>query len=289
MRAFRLLAVVIMAWFFMGHAQTALAAEPARVAPKMDKVQEKKAVQGGPVLDRILERKELIVGTAASMPPLNMTFKDGQIEGIEIELARLIAEAMEVKLIVKKMLFNDLLPALQAGQVDMVLSAMTITPARNLKFAFVGPYFNSGKSLLTRMSVVESVNEPAKINTPDKVLTALKGSTSQIFAQKLFPAAKLILTDDYDQAISLVRESKAHALVADMPICQLSVHRYPGAGLVTLSKALSYEPLGIAIPANDPLLVNWLQNFLGILDKEGILQMISDKYFKDNSWISRLP
>ena len=94
------------------------------------------------MLDRIVAKKELVVGTAASMPPLNMTMKDGQIAGMEIDLARLIAGALDVKLTLKQMNFNDLLPALQAGQVDMVLSGMTITPARNLKVAFVGPYLD---------------------------------------------------------------------------------------------------------------------------------------------------
>src|SRR5512139_1551832 len=102
-----------------------------------------------PVLDRILAKKELVVGTAASMPPLNMTTKDGQIVGMEVDLARFFANGMGVKLTLKTMRFNDLLPALGKGQVDMVLSAMTITPQRNLTVAFAGPYFASGKSILT--------------------------------------------------------------------------------------------------------------------------------------------
>src|SRR5512136_3124262 len=81
-----------------------------------------------PVLDRIREKKELVVGTAASMPPLNMTMKDGQIIGMEMDLARFFASGMEVKLTVKPMNFNELLPALEAGQVDMVLSCVTMTP-----------------------------------------------------------------------------------------------------------------------------------------------------------------
>ena len=130
------------------------------------------AARLAPVLDRIVAKKELVVGTAASMPPLNMTMKDGQIAGMEIDLARFIAASLDVKLTLKQMHFNDLLPALQAGQVDMVLSAMTITPARNLKVAFVGPYFASGKSILTKQANVESMSEPSKINNPDKVSCA---------------------------------------------------------------------------------------------------------------------
>ena len=99
-----------------------------------------------PVLDRIQQRGELVVGTAGSMPPLNMTTKDGRVIGIEPDLARYMASSMGVKLRIETMHFHELLPALEAGKVDMVLSGMTITGRRNLKAAFVGPYFISGKS-----------------------------------------------------------------------------------------------------------------------------------------------
>jgi len=242
-----------------------------------------------PVLDRILAKKELVVGTAASMPPLNMTTKDGQIMGMEVDLAQLFAGAMGVKLTLKPMHFNELLPALEAGQVDMVLSAMTMTPQRNLKVAFVGPYFASGKSILAKSANVESLNELSKMNNPDKVLVALKGSTSQMFVEKLMPRAKLELADDYDQAVAMVRNGKAQAMVADFPICMVSVYRYPEAGLATLTKPLMYEPLGIALPPNDPLLVNWVQNSLNFLEKTGELEALTERWFKDASWISRLP
>jgi len=208
---------------------------------------------------------------------------------MEIDLANLIANAMNVKLTLKTIHFNDLLSALEGGQVDMILSSMTITPARNLKVAFVGPYFVSGKSILTKQANVESINEVPKINTPDKTLVALKGSTSQTFAEKVFPKAKLMLAEDYDQAVAMLREGKVLAMVADMPICQLTAYRYADAGLVSLTNPLSWEPLGIAIPPNDLLLLNWLQNFLNTIDKDGSLGRMGDRWFKDASWISRLP
>ena len=274
MRISRILVVLmIVAGLLAGYAQMAVAADAAKTAP---------------VLDRIVAKKELVVGTAASMPPLNMTMKDGQIAGLEVDLANLIASAMGVKLTLKTMPFNALLPALQAGQVDMILSGMTITPTRNLKVAFVGPYMVTGKSILTKQAAAESMSEPALINKPERVLVALKGSTSQTFAEKLFPQAKLLLADDYNQAVSMVREDKAQAMVADMAICQLSVYRYPDAGLAALGKPISYEPLGIAIPGNDPLLINLLQNFLNTIDKDGSMEAIAKRWFKDSWWVSQM-
>jgi polar amino acid transport system substrate-binding protein len=269
-----LVALVMFAGLMAGYVQSAVGAEAARIAP---------------VLDRIQAKKELVVGTAASMPPFNMTTKDGQIVGMEIDLARLIAGGMNVKLTLKTIHFNELLQALEAGQVDMILSSMTITPGRNLKVAFVGPYFVSGKSILAKEKIAESLNEVSKINQPDVVLTALEGSTSQSFAEKVFPRAKLVLTENYDEAVAMVRETKAQAMVADMPICQVTVYRYPGAGLATLQNALSWEPIGIAIPANDLLLLNGLQNFVNTVEKDGTLGKMVDRWFKHGDWVRQLP
>ena len=241
------------------------------------------------VLDRIQAKKELVVGTAADMPPLNMTTKEGQIIGLEVDIASLFAAGMGVKLTLKQVKFSDLLPALEAGQVDMVISGMTILPERNLKAAFVGPYFASGKSILTKAANADALSDSSKINNPDKVLVTLKGSTSQLFVERVFPKAKLVLTDDYDQAVAMLREDKAHAMVADYPICQVSVFRYPDAKLATLKNPISYEPLGIALPAGDPLLVNLVQNMLSTLEKSGELDLLMQKWFKDPSWVKSLP
>lgn len=241
-----------------------------------------------PVLDRILAKKELVVGTAASMPPLNMTTRDGQIIGMEPDLARYMAGALDVKLTLKPVAFSELIAALESGKVDVVLSGMTITPARNLKVAFVGPYFISGKSVLTKTATLAAAKHVSHINTPGTVLAALKGSTSQLFVERLIPKATLVLTDDYDQAVTMVLENKVHALVADYPICMASILRYPDKGLVSLPNPISYEPIGLALPANDPLFVNWAQNFLNTLEKSGELEVLRLRWFNDSSWVSRL-
>jgi len=57
---------------------------------------------------------------------------------------------------------------------------------------------------------------------------------------------------------------------------------------MTLKNPLSYEPIGIAIPANDLLLLNWLQNCLLSIEKDGTLGMIVERWFKDGSWLSQL-
>lgn len=242
-----------------------------------------------PVLSQILARGELVVGTAADMPPLNMTTKDKQVIGLEPDLARLMAEAMGVKLTVKSIAFPNLLPALELGQVDLVLSGMTITGQRNMKVAFVGPYIASGKSFLTKSQTLAAVTETTQANSPDTTLVALRNSTSQQFVETLLPKATLTLVNTYDEGVKMVIEDKVKAMVADYPICVISVFRYPDKGLASLITPLTYEPIGVALPANDPLLVNWVQNFLTTAESTGALERLKTKWFKETSWFSQLP
>src|SRR5262245_6198086 len=243
----------------------------------------------GPALSRIQTRGELVVGTAASMPPLNMTTKTGQIVGFDIDLARAIADAMSVRLRLVPMPFADLLPALEAGRVDMILSGMTITPSRNLKVAFVGPYFVSGKSFLTKEATLASSKGSADLNAPSVKVAALRGSTSQVFVERTIPKATLILTKDYDEALGLLFQDRVDVMIADVPACVFSVLRYPDRGLYALATPLTYEPIGIALPGDDALLVNWTQNWLREQEATGALEQARDRWFKDASWLGLLP
>ena len=242
----------------------------------------------GSSMDRISKKGELVVGTAGSMPPLNMTTKTGEVIGYEMDIARSMADAMGVKLRVETMPFADLMPALEAGKVDMILSGMTIIPVRNMKAAFVGPYYESGKAFLTKYDKIASAKDSSEVNNTAIALAALRGSTSQAFVEALIPQAKLMLTANYDEAVQLVIQGKVDALVADYPICVVSVLRYPDQKLIASLTPLTYEPIGIALPPNDPLLVNWVQNYMNALEGSGQLKAFGDRWFKDGSWIKDL-
>ena len=241
-----------------------------------------------PVLDRIQKRGELIVGTMGNMPPLNMTTKDGEIFGLEPDLATLFAKAMDVEIKFVTKPFNQLLPALQNGEVDMVLSGMTITPERNRKVAFVGPYFISGKAFLTKIKTIAYADEAEDANNPKTKLVTLKDSTSQAFAEAFLDKTTLFTTGTYDEAVDMVLQDKVHALIADYPICVVSVFRYPDAGLLSVVTQLTYEPIGVAIPANDPLLMNWTRNTLNNIEGSGILDELKLKWFARGNWLNKL-
>lgn len=96
-------------------------------------------VQAQNRLNEITQRGVLKVGMSGEQPPFNMEAKDGSLMGYEVDLAKLLATAMNLELELVRIPFKDLIPSLQEGKVDLVMSGMTITMERNMKVAFIGP------------------------------------------------------------------------------------------------------------------------------------------------------
>lgn len=240
-------------------------------------------------IDRILANGELRVGLSANQPPLNMKNRSGEVIGLEVELVEALASSMGVKARFVVTPFADLLPTLERDELDMVISGLTITPERNARVAFAGPYLISGKSLLTRSEELSSAEGTEALDDASRTYAALAGSTSERFVKELLPNASLRATPDYDSAVQLVMKDEVDALIADFPICALSVLRYPGEGLWSHRHPFTIEPLGIALPADDPLLVNLVENYLRTLDDSGILTGLKAKWFSQGDWIAELP
>lgn len=242
----------------------------------------------GLVMDRIIKKGELVVGTSGAQPPMTAITKKGELIGLDIDIAKAMADALEVKVKFITMPFDNLLPALETKQIDIILSGMTITPKRNQKVAFVGPYYISGKGILAVVKEYAALEDVKKLNTPDVTVAFLKNSTSQKFAETLIPKAKFIPIYSYKEAIDFLLNGKIDALVADYYFCALAVSRYKDKELIARTSPLTFEPLGIAMN-EDTLLINWMQNFLKILQGSGKIKKMGEKWLNPGPWIDELP
>ncbi|HDY83861.1 MAG TPA: transporter substrate-binding domain-containing protein [Halieaceae bacterium] len=243
----------------------------------------------GDTLQRVVDFKVLKVGMSGNQPPLTMKNREGGMMGFDLDLARALAAAMKVKLEITPMPFGDLMSALDADKIDMVISGVSITPERTRLASFVGPYMMSGKSILTKNSVLSKMSSSDEFNRKDLKLAALSNSTSASFVQKVAPQATLVEIASYDEGVTMIMEGKADAMVADMPMCILSIMRYPEADLTTLDRPLTIEPIGIALNKNDPQFFNLVDNYLRAYEKTGVLTKLRQKWFEDNKWLVALP
>jgi len=218
-----------------------------------------------------------------------MRNKEGELIGLEIDLIDALAGSMGLETQLVTMPFAALLPALEAGEVDLVISGMTITPERNARVAFAGPYFASGKALLAKAGTLERVDVPDEVDLSDRTYVSLEASTSERFVKDWLPNAGLVTAPDYDTAIQSVIDGEVDALVADFPICIFTVMRRPEAGLEAFTMPFTVEPIGIAVRPGDPLFVNLLDNYLESLADTGTLTNLKARWFSPGAWIDELP
>ena len=236
-------------------------------------------------LNKIIENGEIKIGMTGNQPPFSVKSKDGPLIGFEVEIATLLAQSMKVELKIVQMSFAELLPALKQGKIDAVMSGMTITPERNLEVAFLGPYTISGKSILTRSPKLSAAQNANAINQPDVKLVTLGGSTSEAFVKNYLANTTLTVVDDYDQGVDLLLKDQVDALVADYPVCAITQLRHPEANLASLSQPLTIEPIGMALPPDDGLFLNLVENYLNTLQLMGTLETLQKKWFEDGSWL----
>ena len=239
---------------------------------------------GQKVLATIVKNGELRVGTSGNQPPYSMKSKAGELMGFEIDLANALATHMGVKLKLVEIPFPDLMDALKTNKIDAIMSGMTITPERNLVALFAGPYTISGKAILTKSAKVAAFNVDTSTMKKYRIV-CLKGSTSEQFVRTMMSKQVVVPVNDYDEGVNMVISDQADAMVADKPICVISIMRYPGKDLVTTEQPLTVEPIGVALPAGDPQFLNLVSNYISTLQISGTLTGLEQKWFKDGSWM----
>ncbi|MBU2916001.1 transporter substrate-binding domain-containing protein [Reichenbachiella agariperforans] len=237
-------------------------------------------------LKRIIKKGELRVGITGNQPPFAMKAKTGEYIGYEIDLATMLAESMSVKLELVPMDFNKLIPALEDGEIDLIMSGMTITPERNMRVAFVGPYMVSGKSILTKSRLLSRSESTDDINqSPNMRIAVLEGSTSEIFANTYITNADISPVKSYDQAIDMLRNDVVKAVVADYPFTLVSALKYSYEGIVSLEEPLTIEPIGTALAQGDPLFLNLVQNYMNSIELAGIFDELNQKWLQNGMWL----
>ncbi len=240
-------------------------------------------------LNQIIASGSLRVGLSGDQPPFSMRGRDGKLMGLDVDLAETLAKAMGLETELVALPFAELLPALESARVDLVISALTITPERNARVPFAGPYYVSGTAALTRSDELAHVTSIDVLNGADRRYAAVAGTTNEAFARDQLPAATLVSTRDFDEAVELVLAGEVDAVLADFPLCKYAAMRHPEAGFSERMTPFTIEPLGIAIRADAPLLVNLVSNYLDTLEYTGLLGQLKARWLGDDAWLDSMP
>jgi polar amino acid transport system substrate-binding protein len=218
-----------------------------------------------------------------------MRDRDGQLIGLEVDLVRALADTMNVKVRFVEIPFAELIPALERGEIDLAVAGMTITPERNARVAFAGPYFVSGNTLLARTRELAETEDPAQLDDPKLSFAVLEASTSASFVRAHMPKARLVTMSDNEAGVKALLAGEVDGVISDLQVCTIARWRNPDAELYLRYAPFTTEPLGIALPPDSPLFLNLVTNYLNTLEETGALAQLKAKWLGDGAWLERLP
>jgi len=235
-------------------------------------------------LNQILKRGELRVGMEAGYLPFEMRDKKGDIIGFDVDVARLMARYMGVKVTFINTQWDGIIPALLTDKFDILMSGMTITPERNLQVNFAVPYITIGQTILINKKIADKVKSYKDLNTPEFSVVTKLGTTGDIAARRYLSKAKLKAFETEADAVLEVRNGRADAFVYDLPFNAVYSAQYKDA-LVHLKEPFTHEPLGWAVRKGDPDFLNWLGNFLAQIKNDGTYDALYQKWFESTAWL----
>ncbi|MET9534103.1 ABC transporter substrate-binding protein/permease [Streptomyces sp. NPDC006649] len=243
-------------------------ASPASAAQQADK--------GSQKLEQLRSgRATLRVGTDATFPPFEFTDAKGGRVGFDIELVRALAKRAGIKKVsFTQMPFGNIVPALQAHQIDVGASGIYINKERSKVIDFSDVYYPGGLAMFTagKDHTIHSLDDLA-----GKRVAVQVGTKSVEWVKENQPRAKLVTVQTNQQMFSSVKLGQAAAVVTGAPAGQYFIAQQ--GGLKQVGKRLTGEDYGYAFPKADTAVTAAFDGALKDMKSDGSYGKLTHKWF----------
>lgn len=204
----------------------------------------------GSTMARLSEAKKIKVGTKFDQPLFGLKPPNGDPEGFDTEIARIIASELGIPengIEWIETVSANREPFIEGGQVDIVVATYTINDTRKQKVDFAGPYYEAGQSIM----VLKDNND---IKGPEdlagKKVCTVSGSTPEKNMREKYPQAQLQTTDAYSKCLEPLRQRQVDAVTTDNVILSGFVSQYENE-FKLVGKPFTKEPYGIGLKKGD--------------------------------------
>ena len=220
--------------------------------------------------------KVLKVGAETTFPPFEFqdeTSKD--YVGFDIDLAKAIGKHIGYEVQIQNIGFDGLIPALDAGNIDMIASAMSITDERAKKVNFSKPYYKSGLSIVVNSSN-NSINSFKDLE--GKRIAVQIGTTSAEEARKI-KNAQVREFNSNSEAYMELKNNGVDAVVNDLPVNAYYLTKTGAKDAKLVGEVANSEDYGIATAKKNTELNEKINKALDELKKNGEYDKIYLKWF----------
>lgn len=235
-------------------------------------------------LEEILQRGELRVAAQSQGPPFSFLDKTGERTGSSVELCKLMAKEMGVKIKFLNYDWDGLIPALLSKKADILAADMTPTLARATKIAFATPYMYTGSMVFSKKNGACGTLQECQ-NKKGLKVAVLLGSAGEKDAKKTFPNAE-IKSYKGGGPILLDAVMKGHADVGvnDGSAIRGQIANYPPNSFQVLPEMLSKSPLSFAVRYDSLDLLEWMNLFFLQTTLDGRLEQNLDYWVNSLDW-----
>jgi glutamate transport system substrate-binding protein len=208
----------------------------------------------GTTMARLAEQGSITVGTKIDQPGFGLEGLGGEIEGFDVEVAKIIAGALgiaedDITFVPTPSAVRE--EVLEGAEVDMVVATYTINDARRERISFAGPYYEAGQQIMVASDNDDITGPESLADNPDAKVCSVTGSTpSENIREYLASDDQLVLFEDYSQCEDALGNGQVAAVTTDNVILLGFVSESEGAYKL-VGEQFTEEPYGIGITKGD--------------------------------------
>lgn len=223
----------------------------------------------------------LLVGINPSYPPI--AFKlDRKVRGVEIDLGTMLGAELgrEVRFVVLR--WQRLIPTLVAGNIDIIMSGMTITQSREYQIDFTAPYLRTGQMAALRIKDKEYYPTKESVLKTNANIGVVRGTTGDIFTEKNIPNARPLRLTKVQDAPSEFKRETIDLFIYDAPAILWLVSSNEGE-LTNLPETFTDERLGWGVRRDNKKFLNQVNGILATWKQDGTLDRVLDRWLPRRS------
>ncbi len=200
-----------------------------------------------PDMRRVMERGELRIAILGrENPPFFSLGDDGELQGIDVDIGRELAEALGVAAVFDRtaQTFNEVVQLVETRRADLALSKLSVSMNRAKRVRFSRPYVQMRRGLLVhRVQLARQTGSGNPIDTIKNLqgkLGAIQGTQyALIFAKKMFPQAEVVTFPDWEATVAALKKGEILAAFRDELEVKKVLLKQPDASLIVQSVAFT--------------------------------------------------
>jgi polar amino acid transport system substrate-binding protein len=237
-------------------------------------------------LQQVLNVGTLRVGIVIA-PPWTMRDSSDEFAGFEVDVATRLAADLEVDPEFVLYQFDELIKALESGEIDIVISGLTITPERALHVNFSRPYSVGGIGIATNLAATEGVERFEDLSNASYRVGVIVDSTAAALAERLLPNAELITFDEQSDAADALLNGNIDVYLDEEPAPTFLALRFPATIDAPIARPLLETRSAFAIAKGDGDFLAYLNAWIESREADTWLPSTHRYWFNSLRWQER--